>query len=290
MRIREVLARRQKGVSFEFFPPRTAEGKGGFMKAVNCLARFDPLYVSVTYGSGGSTRDRTSSTLQWLKSETDLTVMSHLTCIGATTSLIEALLDDYMARGIDNILAMRGDPPRDVAGFDPARGPFRYAKDLVQFIRRYNYFSIAVAVYPEGHQESPSIEKDMEYTRAKIDAGADFGITQMFFDNRYYYDFMDRAAKIGISIPILPGIMPITDCRKIEEFADFCSATIPKAIKDSMEPLLDRPEEIKKLGVEYAVRQCEDLLRNGVRYLHFYTMNKTDSVSEILDSLSAGLE
>ena len=285
MKIRDVLREKKTGISFEFFPPKSVDGKESFMKVVNALKRYTPLYVSVTYGSGGSTRDRTNYTLKWIKEETDLTVMSHLTCIGATKASIDTLLKDYIAHGIDNILAMRGDPPKNVPDFDLSKGELKYARDLVEFIRSYDYFSIAVAVYPEGHSESPSIEKDMEYTKQKIDAGADFGITQMFFDNRYYYDFMERAQKMGITIPVLPGIMPITDCRKIEEFADFCSATIPKRIKDRMLPFLDKPEEMKKLGIELAVEQCEDLLRNGVRYLHFYTMNRADAVSRILDAL-----
>ncbi len=285
MKIRDILGERREGVSFEFFPPKSAEGKEGFMRVVNALRRHNPLYASVTYGSGGSTRDRTNYTLKWIKEETDLTVMSHLTGIGATKASIHALLEDYRAHGIDNILAMRGDPPRNVPDFDLSAGEFRYAKDLVEFIKAYHYFCVAVAVYPEGHFESPSIEEDMAHTKEKIDAGADFAITQMFFDNRYYYDFMERAGNAGITIPILPGIMPITDCRKIEEFANFCSATIPKRVKDRMFPFMDKPDEMKKLGIELAIEQCEDLLRNGVRYLHFYTMNRADAVSRILDAL-----
>jgi methylenetetrahydrofolate reductase (NADPH) len=286
MRIRDILEKRKTGISFEFFPPKTSEGKEEFMKVVNALGRFNPIYVSVTYGSGGGTQDRTNYTLKWIRQETDLTVMSHLTCIGATKASIDALLRDYMAHGIDNVLAMRGDPPRSVPDFDLSKGEFRYGRDLVEFVKSYDYFSIAVAVYPEGHAESPSIDKDMEYTKQKIDAGADFGITQMFFDNRYYYDFMERAEKRGITVPILPGIMPITDCRKIEEFADFCSATIPEETRAKMNPFRDKPAEMRKLGVELAVGQCRDLLKNGVRYLHFYTMNRTESVSEILKALS----
>ncbi len=287
MKIRDLLRERERGVSFEFFPPKSAEGRPKFMKVVHDLERFNPLYASVTYGAGGSTQDRTSHALGWIQEETGLTVMSHLTCIGADRSSMDTLLRDYESRGIDNILALRGDPPRDAPGFDAAAGEFKYAKDLVDFIADYDYFSIAVAVYPEGHFESPSIEKDMEYTKRKIEAGADFAITQMFFDNRYFYEFMDRAKKIGIDIPIFPGIMPVTDCRKIMEFANFCSATVPKSVRDAMEPFLDNPGEMRKLGVELAIKQCRDLLENGARYLHFYSMNRSEEVSAIIDALDS---
>lgn len=285
MKIRDILRERKRGVSFEFFPPKSAKGREGFMGVVRDLGKHNPLYVSVTYGAGGSTRDRTFNAIKWIMAETDLTVMSHLTCIGATRSSINDILNEYISKGIDNVLALRGDPPQNVPDFDAAKGEFAYARDLVEFIRGYNAFSIGVAVYPEGHAESPNIEKDMEYTKQKIDAGADFGITQMFFENRFFYDFMDRAEKIGITIPVLPGIMPVTDCRKVEEFADFCSATVPAELRKMMGPYLDSPEDMRKLGVEYAVRQCEDLATNGFGYLHFYTMNKTESVNEILDAL-----
>jgi len=286
MRVADLFKIRERGVSFEFFPPKTVLGENGFKQTVNDLKHYNPLYVSVTYGAGGSTQERTVNTLKWIKEKTDLTVMSHLTCIGSTRDGIDNILKDYMANNIDNILALRGDPPKNVTDFDLTKGEFVYAKDLVEFVACYNYFSIAVAVYPEGHFESPSIEKDMEFTKMKIAAGAEFGITQMFFDNRYYYDFMDRAQKIGITVPILPGIMPITDCGKIEEFASFCNATIPQEIKKKMEPFLTRPEEMEKIGIEYAIRQCEDLIRNGVKYLHFYTMNKSGPSSSIIDSIS----
>jgi len=285
MNISDKFKEQVQGISLEFFPPKSSEGKDAFMKVVNELKAFDPLYVSVTYGAGGTTQDRTLNTLKWISKETNLTVMSHLTCICATRMSMSALLKEYQDSGIDNILALRGDPPMNWPDFDQTRGEFKYARNLVDFVKKYDYFSIAVAVYPEGHTQSPSIEKDMEYTKQKIDAGADFGITQMFFDNRYYYDFRDRAAKLGITIPILPGIMPIVDCKKIVQFAGFCNASVPKEILDRMEPVMDMPEEMRKLGVEYAVKQCEDLIKNGVNYLHFYTMNRSDSVSEILKAL-----
>ena len=285
MNISDKFKKQGQGISLEFFPPKSAEGKETFMKVVHELRAFNPLYVSVTYGAGGMTQDRTLNTLKWIKQETDLTLMSHLTCIGATKRSMNKLLKEYQGSGIDNILALRGDPPMNMPDFDPTQGDFKYARNLVDFVKKYDYFSIAVAVYPEGHAQSPSIEKDMDYTKQKIDAGADFAITQMFFNNRYYYDFLDRAAKLGITIPILPGIMPIIDCKKIVELAEFCNASVPKEILDRMEPVMDMPAEMRKLGVEYAVTQCEDLIKNGVNYIHFYTMNRSDSVSEILNGL-----
>lgn len=289
MKVKEIFRQKTKGISLEFFPPKSAAGKDSFMKVVNELKQFKPLYVSVTYGAGGSTQDRTSNTLKWIKRETDLAVMSHLTCIGASMTSMDSLLRDYMANDIDNVLALRGDPPKDVKDFDPTTGEFKYARDLVEFVGKYDYFSTAVAVYPEGHLESPSIEKDMEYTKQKVDAGADFGITQMFFDNRYYYEFMERSKKIGINIPILPGIMPVSDLNKIREFASFCKTTIPTALENKMAPYLDKPEEMKKAGIEYAITQCEDLLKNGVKYLHFYTMNKSEAVGSIINALGSKL-
>jgi methylenetetrahydrofolate reductase (NADPH) len=243
------------------------------------------MYVSVTYGAGGSTQDRTKKTLQWIKEETDLSVMSHLTCIGATKDSMDSLLKNYAANGIDNVLAMRGDPPKNVKDFDPTKGEFKYAKDLVEFVKKYNSFSIGVAVYPEGHQEAPSLEKDIDYTKLKVDAGADFGITQMFFDNRYYYDFLDRAGKAGINIPILPGILPITDIKKVREFSSFCKTVVPGSLAKLLDPVADNPDEMRKRGLEYTVKQCEDLLKNKVSYLHFFALNRSDAVSDIINSL-----
>lgn len=285
MKISEILKRRSGGISFEFFPPKTAGGKDNFMKIVKELSAFDPLYASVSYGAGGTTREGTFRALQWLKEGTNLVLMSHLTSIGSTKSEMHALLRYLKKMGIDNILALRGDEPKNAPDFDPARGEFSHAGDLVEFIRKYRHFSVAVAVYPEGHCQSPSIEKDMEYTKLKIDAGADFAITQMFFDNRYFYEFRERAAKLGITVPILPGIMPIFDCRRIVQFAQVCSANIPRDIMNRMEPVADMPDETRKLAIECATRQCEDLMKNGVSCLHFYTMNRSDLVAAILNNI-----
>jgi methylenetetrahydrofolate reductase (NADPH) len=221
--------------------------------------------------------------------ETDLTVMSHLTGIGTNSGEIHGILQDYGAHGIQNILALRGDPPKDMPGFDPSKGEFPYARDLVRFIRGYGSFSIGVAVYPEGHQESPSLDADLDFTKQKVDAGAGFAITQMFFDNAYFYRFMDRARRKGITIPILPGIMPITDFLRIREFAAMCKATIPARVERRMSHLLANPEEMRRVGIELAAGQCEDLLSNGFRFLHFYTLNRSDVVREILDAVGGEL-
>lgn len=285
MKIRDILAQKGKGISLEFFPPKTVEGREGFMKAVHELSRHDPLFVSVTCSPGSIRHERTVNAMTWIGQETTLTAMPHLTCIGATRASIDAVLGEYLRLGIENILALRGDPPRDVPGFDPSKGELTHARDLVMLAVKYHAFSIAVAVYPESHGESPSIEKDIEFTKMKVDAGADFAISQMFFDNAFFYEYRERAVKAGITIPILPGMMPATDCRKIEEFANFCNATIPDKVRKRMQAAQDEPEEMRKVGIEFAVRQCEDLRKQGVKFLHFYTMNRPGVVSEVLDAL-----
>jgi methylenetetrahydrofolate reductase (NADPH) len=285
MKIGDILKERDRGVSFEFFPPKTEEGMPQFMAVVRELSLHRPLYASVTYGAGGSTQERTMDTLRALRGQTDLTLMSHLTCIGATREGMDAILREYIALGIDNILALRGDPPHGMYETERMTGDFAYARDLVAFVKGYGRFSIGVAVYPEGHQEAASLEEDIEYAKRKIEEGADFGITQMFFDNSYYYGFMERARSKGITVPILPGIMPITDLEKIRKFASFCGATIPAGVERDLAGAEGNAEEMFKRGVALAVRQCGDLISNGVRFLHFYTLNKSGAVREILREL-----
>jgi len=289
VKIKDILKTHTQGIALEFFPPKNSDGKPAFLKVVTDLKALYPLYVSVTYGAAGTTQERTLNALRWLREDSGLSLMSHLTCIGATKDSVGAIVEEFEANGIDNILALRGDPPKALSGFDPSRGDFLFARDLVDFLAKTGRFSLAVAVYPEGHPQSPSIEKDLEYTKQKIDRGADFAITQMFFDNRYFYRFRERAERAGITIPILPGIMPIVDCARIKEFAGVCRATIPKEILDRMEPVSDLPEDMRKLGVEFAVRQVEDLRRHGVNWFHFYTMNRADSVIDILAALGRNL-
>jgi methylenetetrahydrofolate reductase (NADPH) len=283
MKIRELIARQGKSMSFEFFPPKTNEDENRLFEAVEELKSSNPTFVSVTYGAGGSTRKKTRYVIKRIKEETSLTPMPHLTCVDQSKEELRGMLNDYAGLGIENILALRGDPPRGTTKFIP-KDSLCYARDLVQVAASFNAFSIGVAVHPEGHTESPSLEMDMLYTKQKIDAGADFAITQMFFENRFFYQFMERAEKVGIRIPIIPGIMPITDIEKIKRFSKMCGATLPASLVLRMEKATT-PEEARKIGIEFAVRQCEDLWRNGVRYFHFYTLNQSQAIIEILRNL-----
>ncbi len=280
MKISQLLKSEPFSVSFEFFPPKTPEGEQELFNTIKDLEPLKPTFVSVTYGAGGSTRERTQRIVQRIHTHTKLTVMAHLTCIAHTKEELLEILGNYKNMGIENILALRGDMPKDVPTTERACS---YAVELVRLIRDNfgDYFSVGVASYPEGHPESPNMEWEIKHFKKKVDAGADFSITQMFFDNAYYYRFLDLCQRAGIDIPIIPGIMPITNFKQIKKFAQMCGAEIPQSLVEKLEPYEDRPEEVEKIGVEFAVRQCEDLITSGVKGLHFYTLNKSKATLEI---------
>jgi methylenetetrahydrofolate reductase (NADPH) len=284
MKIRELIALQGRSISFEFFPSKSKEDEGQLFEVIGRLESLKPTFVSVTYGAGGSSLKNTSHVVRRIKEETSLTPMPHLTCVGQTEGELRNILGEYESMGIENVLALRGDPPREMTKFISKNG-FCYARDLVQLAASFDAFSIGVAVYPEGHIEARNLETDLFYTKQKIDAGADFAITQMFFDNRFYYHFVERAEKVGIHVPIIPGIMPITDIGKMKRFSQICGATLPAHMIERMEKAAS-PEEARKIGIEFAIRQCEDLYRNGVRYFHFYTLNRAEAVTEILSTLN----
>jgi len=284
VRIKELIAPLGRHVSFEFFPPKTKEDEDQLFKVIAELEALKPAFVSVTYGAGGGTMKNTSNVVVRLKMETSLTPMPHLTCVDQSAGELEDILEDYRGQGVENILALRGDPPNGVEKFITPKDGFCYAIDLVKLAVSVGGYSIGVAVYPEGHKESPSLERDMFYTKQKIDAGADFAITQMFFDNRFFYDFMGRAEKAGISIPVIPGIMPVTDIEKIKRFSQMSGATLPPSLVGRMEKATSA-DEARRIGVDFAVNQCQDLWQNGVRYFHFYTLNRSQTVTEILRNL-----
>ncbi|WP_029519955.1 methylenetetrahydrofolate reductase [NAD(P)H] [Persephonella sp. IF05-L8] len=288
MKISEILKQVKRSISFEFFPPKTAEGEEALFRTIKELEFIHPTFVSITYGAGGTTRERTIRVVKKIHTQTNLTVMAHQTCIGHTRKEIIDILSQYKEIGVQNILALRGDIPQgqeETFVFPP--DGCRYANELVSLIRETfgDWFSIGVAAYPEGHPESPDLDTDIHYFKKKVEAGAEFAITQMFFDNRYFYNYIEKLQKEGIDIPVIPGIMPITNFKQIKKFADMCGATIPGELIQKLQAVADKPEEIEKIGIDYAIQQCEDLLKNGVKGLHFYTLNKSKATIEIYNRI-----
>ncbi|MCF7908878.1 MAG: methylenetetrahydrofolate reductase [NAD(P)H] [Candidatus Omnitrophica bacterium] len=283
MKIVDILKTRESGVAFEFFPPSTQKSEERLIETVRILKDYQPLYVSMTHGAGGTDQTKTQKAVDILLSEGGLAVMPHLTGISASKSQAEELLKAYQLKGLENIMALRGDPPKEEIGAKV--GDFRYAIDLVKFIKERSDLCIGVAVYPEGHIETESVEQDLDYTKQKIDSGADFAVTQMFFDNSYYYSFLDRMKKRAINAPVLPGILPLTNIAKVKEFASICRTTIPRQIEEKMEQFKDKPKEMEKVGIDFTIKQCRDLKSQGVKYIHFFTLNRPKVMSAILESI-----
>jgi len=284
MKLTDILAQ-AKGplISCEFFPPKTDKGEANLWQCIQELTVINPAYVSVTYGAGGSTQDRTKRIVTRIRHETALTPVAHLTCVGSTREDLAKLLDEYRQADIHNILALRGDPPEGMGHFEMVKGGFAYASDLVRFIReQQDGFAIAVATYPEGHPESQGgVEDDIRYLKIKQDNGACAAVTQYFFDNEAFYRFRDRATAAGISIPIIPGIMPVTNYTQIVRFSAMCGAIIPDWLHKRMQPLVDDAEATKQAGIAVASEQCTDLLARGAPGLHFYTLNKSEATIAI---------
>jgi methylenetetrahydrofolate reductase (NADPH) len=275
--------------SFEFFPPKSDSGVGALFETIRELQPLEPAYVSVTYGAGGSTRQRTLELVTAIKKQTGIEAMAHLTCIGHRRGELEELVDRFADAGIENLIALRGDRPKDGALPEvPAGERLDYAAQLVALIRaRRPQLSIAGAGYPEGHLESPSRDDDLRHARGKVDAGCDFLITQLFFDNAFYFHYVDRARAAGIDVPIVPGIMPITNFEQIERFTRLCGATIPMRLRLELERRKDDAEAILQLGVAHATVQAVELLRSGAPGIHFYTLNRSRASRMILAALKA---
>jgi len=288
MKLSEILASADKPlISCEFFPPRTDKGEENLWNCLNELRSIDPAYISVTYGAGGSTQNRTRDIVSRIKDETGLSPVAHLTCVGANKDELAELLADYRSAGIENILALRGDAPEGMNHFKAVTGGFSYATDLIAFLREQDGFSIACATYPEGHPESAGgVADDIRYLKLKQDNGADCAITQYFFDNDTFLKFRDETDKAGITIPIIPGIMPIGNFEQIVRFSGMCGASIPHWLREKMEPFQHDPEAVKTLGIELAVKQCRELIQAGVPGLHFYTLNKSEATIAIRNQLT----
>ena len=285
MKIRNRLNPSDPCFSFEFFPPRTEEGHRSLLKTVEDLRPLEPGFVSVTYGAGGSTRDRTVDLVKEIRT-TGLETMAHLTCVGHSREELDRLVDEFLAMGVENILALRGDPPAGQQQFQATPGGFRYAAELVRFIReKDHHLCLGGAGYPEGHVETPLREDDLRHLKAKVDAGLDFVITQLFFDNAFYFDFVERARRVGINVPIVPGIMPITNIEQLERFVRLCGATVPMRLVLQLERYRDDPDAVVQLGVAHATVQCMELLARGVPGIHFYTLNRSPATRLIVGAL-----
>ena len=291
--IRDIYAARKAegrpAISMEFFPPKTDQGEQRFFEqTVPALTALKPDYCSVTYGAGGGTRHKTISIVERIQREHSLTTLAHLTCVGSTREQIREILEQARAAGVHNILALRGDPPPG-SEFSKPEGGFEYASELVSFIRQVGGFSVAVAGFPEGHIACrEGREMDWRHLIAKIDAGSDFVITQLFFDNRDYFAFRDYLHRRGVTVPLVPGIISILSASQIRRFVAMCGANLPAALQAELDRRADDDAAATEFGIEYATRQCEELLAAGVPGLHFYTLNKAHSTTRILQNLGLG--
>jgi methylenetetrahydrofolate reductase (NADPH) len=295
MHIDDIFASDQTTVSFEFFPPKTAADSEALYENIAQLEVLQPSFVSVTYGAGGSTRQLTHDLVVRLKQTTTLDPIPHLTCVSHSEREIAEILTKYAEAGVSNILALAGDPPRGIQNYDRKADAFQHAADLVRFARRWSEsgvhtdnrgFGIGVAGFPEGHPDTPNRLEEMDYLKAKVDTGADYICTQLFFDNRDFYDFRERCELAGIHVPILAGIMPITSLAGMRRMAQLALGhRVPAKLLRSLERAAEDPEAVKRVGVHWATEQSRDLLDNHVRGIHFYTLNKSDATRQIYQNL-----
>lgn len=286
MHVAEILRQERKAFSFEFFPPKTDQGAQQLFDTISTIVPLEPSFVSVTYGAGGSTRSLTQELVLRLQRESGLTVVSHLTCVGATRDEIKKVLETYYTSGIRNIMALRGDPPAGTGHFEPIPDGFKHAGELVAFIKKYfPDMGIGVAGYPEGHPDTPNRLLEVDYLKAKVDAGADYIISQLFFDNRDFFDFAERCELAGIDVPILPGIMPILSRRSMDMMAEKAAGVrYPARLLRALSRVEDTGG-FAKVGTHWATEQVFDLLANNVRGVHFYTLNRSRATLDIYNAL-----
>lgn len=272
-------------ISFEIFPPKNDEDGSKLEKLLghlNKLKKYNPAFISLTYGAGGTNQDSALSIIEKIQKELNLVVMPHFTCVGSSTQHVKNYLKDIQSMGIKNILALRGDIPQ---GMEQIHFDFCYANELVSFIKSETNLSIAVAGYPEGHIDCDDLSIDLTNLKRKVDAGADAIFTQMFFDNEKYFSFVERVKNAGIDIPIIPGLLPIASYQQLERMLSMARVTIPKSLMNKLEKYKDNPDDTKKIGIEFASEQGRQLMDGGVKGLHFYTLNTSNAVSQILDNL-----
>jgi methylenetetrahydrofolate reductase (NADPH) len=289
MKILDIFEQTERTFSFEFFPPKDEIAAVDFGVNVGQLMKLSPSFVSVTYGAGGSTRERTFALVDYLQNKTGLTVMAHYTCVGASKSKVIEDIGVLKSKNIDNLMLLRGDPPKGTNSFVPHPDGFAHASELIGRVSAefQNTFSIGAGCYPEKHAEAETLEQDILHLRDKIDAGADFLITQIFFDNRVYFDFVKKLRQTGIRCRVIPGIIPITSYSQIDRFLKLSGAQIPEGLIDKLESAKDNPKKILQTGIDYAVEQCKSLIGGGAPGIHFYTLNKSNATVEIFEEIRA---
>ena len=286
MRITEILTREDRPVfSFEFFPPKTPQGEENLDRALADLEPMEPDYVSVTYGAGGSTREKTIDIVSRLRDDYGLEAMAHLTCVNATVDDLRRTLDQMRDAGVENVLALRGDPPQGQERWTKTEGGLEYSRELVAMLREEYEFTVGGAAFPETHIHATSAEDDLRFLKEKVDAGAEFLITQMFFDNRYYFDFVERARGLGITVPIIPGVMPILSTDGIKRMTELSAARLPEGLVRELDARRGDDEAVAELGVSYATLQAADLLAGGAPGIHFLTLNRSPATRAILSAL-----
>ena len=292
MKILDILNDQGRGptLSFEFYPPKDEIGFWDLYRTIESLKPLDPSYVSVTYGAGGSTRSKTVDLVARIKSDIRIESMAHVTCVEATRSQISDVLDELKQRGLENVLALRGDPPEGSRTFVPTNDGFAYANELVEFIRQRWDFCIGAACYPEVHPEASDADTDLDHLKRKVDSGVDFLITQLFFDNESFYRFRDRADAAGITVPILAGIMPILSVKQVKRFTVMCGATIPPNLLDQIEAVEDDREAVRHIGMYHATHQCLELIDRGVAGIHFYTLNRSAATRAVYQLIKSRLK
>ena len=285
MRIDRILAGESPVFSFEFFPPKTEPGERNLEAALRELKQLEPAFVSVTYGAGGSTRERTIEIVKRIRDEYGLEAMAHFTCVGATVPELRSTLDEMQRAGIDNVLALRGDPPNGQEYWSKTDGGLEYSRELVELIAADYPFAIGAACFPETHIHASSPEEDLVHLAEKVRAGVDFLVTNLFFDNARYFDFLGRLRAAGVTVPVLPGIMPITRVGQIERMATMTGASIPEGLRRELHERGDDEEAVLDFGVAYATLQCAELLAAGAPGIHFYTLNRSPATRAILSAL-----
>lgn len=285
MKISHMLATGRPAISFEFFPPKTTEGYRTLAESIAELKPLNPSFVSITYGAGGSTRQKTIELVSQIKKNLLIEAAAHLTCVGHTRDEIKGILQELGRNGIENIIALRGDPPKGKEKFEAVAGGFRYASELVSFIRSGFPFSLGVAGYPEKHVEATSLEDDLSHLKDKVDAGGDFIITQLFFNNADFFRFKERLTAKGIKAPVIAGLMPITNFDQIKRFTQLCGASIPDDLRKKLEAADGDEEKVAQVGIDHAVAQCRELLDKKVSGIHFYTLNRSRATREVFSTL-----